>query len=269
MNNMTETGKHLTHAPANLTEDAIAPTPEPGQPRIPPCGNEWCRDNDCMRPTYQRWVTRMPDTIAYHTQHGNTTALAYAVHNLARYQQAIDDHDRVCEARERQAIHAANAANAKTKLGPWEFTLTYSPKKHGWSVDEAKDAMRTAMERLTRYYREELEELHATGEYTQAGHPHVHCWYRLTGGHKITTKSFKRAYPIWNPKHKTGPRGHEGGHHEPVKRTSDFAGYVEKDLHTSWLTYNITNEPDEAQASVSEAEDDASQDVPSEGTDAA
>lgn len=255
--NMTEPGKHLTPRPRDLTEDAVAPSTEPGQPRIPPCGNEWCTDTECMRPTYQRWVTRMPETIAYHTQHGHTIALAYAVQNLARYQRLVDEHDRVCEARERHAVHAANVRNAKSKLGPWEFTLTYSPAKHGWSVDEAKDAMRTAMERLTRYYREELEELHATGEYTQAGHPHVHCWYRLTGGHKITTKSFKRAYPVWNPKHKTGPRGHEGGHHEPVKRTSDFAGYVEKDLQTAWLKMDITNDVRPAEeAYVSEAEDD-------------
>jgi len=267
--NMTETGKHLTHAPANLTEDATALAPKPGQPHHTPCGNQWCPDKPCEYAYHNHSLRRAHESVAYHTREGNTTPLRYAVMRVAMYQELVERHDHRCDANERYQREVTNRRNAKAKLGPWEFTLTYSPTKHGWSVDEAKDAMRTAMERLTRYYREELEELHATGEYTQAGHPHVHCWYRLTGGHKITTKSFKRAYPIWNPNHKTGPRGHEGGHHEPVKRTSDFAGYVEKDLHTSWLTYNITNEPDETQANVSEAEDDASQDLPSEGSDAA
>jgi len=267
---MTEAGKHLTPRPRDLTEDAPAHQAEPGQPRTPPCGNEWCPDKPCEYRDHQHSLRHAHESVAYHTHHQHTTDLRYAVMRVAMYQELVDKHDRRCDANERYQKEVINRRNAKSRLGPWEFTLTYSPTKHGWSVDEAKDAMRTAMERLTRYYREELEELHATGEYTQAGHPHVHCWYRLTGGHKITTKSFKRAYPIWNPKHKTGPRGHEGGHHEPVKRTSDFAGYVEKDLHTAWLKMDITNDVHgQEEASVSEASDDEASLPPTEGTDAA
>lgn len=153
---------------------------------------------------------------------------------------------------ERMAVHATNKASAESKRGPWEFTLTYSPTEHGWNRDEAKEAMRTAIERLTRYYREEIEEFHAVGELTQAGAPHVHAWYRLDGGRRITTKSFKRAYPIWDEKRRIG-RGHVGGHHEPVRRIADFAGYIEKDLETSWLNISITNAPAEETNRAEEA----------------
>lgn len=165
--------------------------------------------------------------------------------DIARAHEHLADVEGVLEARRLALLKKQNAANAKSKLGPWEFTLTYSPRQHGWTRDEAQDKMREAITRLTSYYREEIEEFHATGEWNQAGDPHVHCWYRLEGGCKITTRSFQRAYPIWDPKSKTGPRGHVGGHHEPVKRQSDFAGYIQKDLDTAWLMVNISNGPAE------------------------
>lgn len=254
---MTEHGKASTHAHANLTEDAFAPSHSEGNPRLPPCGNEWCpTPRWCSYADDARLIPITERLIGYYTTELNSVALQRAVERLARMQAQQEAHDRACEARAKAALERTNRANAKSKLGPWEFTLTYSPRKHGWSRDEAQDAMRTAIERLTRYYREEIEEFHATGEWNASGDPHVHAWYRMDGGRKITTKSFVRAYPIWNPKFKTGPRGHEGGHHEPVKRTADFAGYIEKDLQTAWLKVDITNALPQ-DTSGSEADDDA------------
>lgn len=129
------------------------------------------------------------------------------------------------------------------ELGPREFTLTYSPSWYE-SDEDAQHAMSTAIERLTRYYKDEIIEFHAVGEFTRDGRSHVHAWYHLSGGRKITDKNFKRAYPHWNPKRKLG-KGFEGGHHATITRVSDFSGYTEKHLEEAWLNIHITNGPRE------------------------
>ena len=80
-----------------------------------------------------------------------------------------------------------------SELGPREFTLTYSP---AWYNDDAsaQDAMRVAIDKLTRYYKSAINEFRAVGEYTKAGRSHVHCYYLLDKGLKITDKNFKRAW---------------------------------------------------------------------------
>lgn len=128
------------------------------------------------------------------------------------------------------------------ELGPREFTLTYSPK---WFDDnEARAKMEMAIDKLLRYHYNELETLRAVGEVGANGLSHVHCFYKLKNGNKITDKNFKRAWPHWNPKKKMG-KGFEGGHHATVKQESDFLGYIEKDIATSWLdklfSYHIEN----------------------------
>lgn len=136
------------------------------------------------------------------------------------------------------------------ELGPREFTLTYSP---AWYADDAtaKDAMRVAIDKLTRYYKHEIIEFHAIGEYTEAGRAHVHCYYELDGGHKITDKNFKRAWPHWRPSKKLGT-GHQGGHHANVRGKSDFFGYIEKDLDTAWLNVHITRNANDDQTTQRE-----------------
>lgn len=129
-------------------------------------------------------------------------------------------------------------------LGPREFTLTYSPK---WFSDtEARAKMEMAIDKLLRYHYNELETLRAVGEVGSNGLSHVHCFYKLKNGNKITDKNFKRAWPHWNPKKVMG-KGFEGGHHATVKQESDFLGYIEKDIATSWLdklfSHNIENAP--------------------------
>lgn len=140
---------------------------------------------------------------------------------------------------QKRKLHDQNKANATSQLGPREFTLTYSPS-WGWDDDEARATMSAAIERLTRIYKQEIIEFHAVGEFGHDGRPHVHGWYHLVGGRKITDKNFKRVYPKWNPKRKLG-KGFEGGHHETIKRISDFAGYAEKHLDEAWMNHHITN----------------------------
>lgn len=127
----------------------------------------------------------------------------------------------------------------KSELGPREFTLTYSPAWYK-TDDEAQNAMRVAIDKLTRYYKDEINEFRAVGEYTKAGRSHVHCYYLLDGGRKITDKNFKRAWSHWNPRKKMGD-GFEGGHHATIRKFSDFSGYVEKDLKDAWMNIHIKN----------------------------
>ena len=118
------------------------------------------------------------------------------------------------------------------QLGAREFTFTYSPK---WFDDAtARMTMTVAVNKLIKYYKDEITQLRAVGEVGTNGLSHVHCFYKLRGGLKITDKNFKRAYPHWNPAKKL-QKGFEGGHHDTVKNEADFLGYIDKDVDDAWL----------------------------------
>lgn len=133
-------------------------------------------------------------------------------------------------------LRKAKKSHAGYELGAREFTLTYSPK--WFSDDEARRQMRKAVEKLIKYYKDgdqRILQLRAIGEVGSNGLSHVHCFYQLLGGVKITDKNFKRAYPPWDTKTVTSATGHKGGHHATVKHHSDFLGYIEKEVSTAWL----------------------------------
>jgi len=124
-------------------------------------------------------------------------------------------------------------------LGAREFTFTYSPK---WFDDaSARLSMSSAIQKLCKYYKDEILQLRAIGEVGSAGLSHIHCFYKLKGGKKISDKNFTRAYKMWDTKKKTGPSGHQGGHHATVKSESDFQGYIDKDIENAWFEVNIDN----------------------------
>lgn len=134
---------------------------------------------------------------------------------------------------------ARRRSHAGHVLGAREFTLTYSPQ---WCDDvTARKLMIRAVERIMRYYKNEMCELEVVGEITKSGQSHIHGYYLLDGGLKITDKNFKRAYKFWNPKKKLG-NGHEGGHHAVVKTESDFKGYIDKDRLTAWYEFSYQRE---------------------------
>lgn len=132
-----------------------------------------------------------------------------------------------------QRLNAKKSNHAGHELGAREFTFTYSPK--WFSDEEARDLMKKAISKLIKYYSEEIVQLRAVGEVGSNGLSHVHCFYKLRGGLKISDKNFKRAYKYWNPKRVTSRTGHEGGHHANVRVESDFQGYIDKDVDTAWL----------------------------------
>jgi len=134
---------------------------------------------------------------------------------------------------------AKSKKTTRYELGAREFTLTYSPKWFG--DEEARIEMIKAINKLIKYYKDEIIDLRAVGEVGTNGLSHVHCFYKLIGGLKITDKNFKRAWKHWNPK-KPLQRGFEGGHHASVKNEADFLGYIDKDIETAWLDKNIARE---------------------------
>lgn len=150
------------------------------------------------------------------------------------FQAAQDDNDKTL------LLMRSKKKHAGYELGPHEFTLTYSPK-WGLDDDQARTAMKLAIQRLVKYYKEEIIEFRAIGEF--ASQSHVHCLYHLKGGLSITGKNFKRAYPWWNTKIKTGPTGHQGGHHRLVQNLANFRAYIDKEVETAWLNIKITESP--------------------------
>lgn len=130
--------------------------------------------------------------------------------------------------------------HAGHELGAREFTLTYSPQ---WGItdDDARILMSKAVQKLAKYYKNEIKEFFAVGEVTKQGCSHIHGYYLLRGGKKMTDKNFKRAYKYWNPKVKLGKRGFQGGHHENVTNEADFKGYIDK-CPDAWFTYEFIEE---------------------------
>lgn len=138
------------------------------------------------------------------------------------------------EAQKKKKQHAGH------ELGAREFTLTYSPK--WFSDEEARKQMTRAINRLIYYYKDgdqRITRMRAIGEVGTNGLSHVHCFYQLLGGVKISNKNFKRAYPPWDTNVKQGPTGHKGGHHATVKHTADFLGYIEKEVTNAWLDISV------------------------------
>jgi len=141
---------------------------------------------------------------------------------------------------EYEKVKSSRTKHASHDLGAREFTLTYSPK--WFSDEEARRQMRRAIEKLCKYYKDgdqRIIKLRAIGEVGTNGLSHVHCFYKLMGGVKITDKNFKRAYPPWDTKVKQGPTGHKGGHHANVKHDADFLGYIEKQVDSAWLDISV------------------------------
>lgn len=173
--------------------------------------------------------------------------LCLCYEDLRRWERNAEEQQSVLEARMRN----------QNELGAREFTLTYSP---AWfeSDTEAQRVFSLAIQRLTKYYKDEIIDFHAVGEFGADGRSHVHGWYHLLGGLKITDKNFKRAYPRWNPRKKLG-RGFEGGHHAPLKSVSNFSGYIEKHLDEAWLQVDINADSKEAKCTPSSSCSSSSQ----------
>jgi len=138
-----------------------------------------------------------------------------------------------------EALNTARKPRSKNRyeLGAREFTLTYSPKWFENDV-EARLALSAALDKLIKYHRNEITRLRAVGEVGTNKASHIHCYYELQGGRKMTDKNFKRAWSYWDPSKKHG-NGFQGGHHATVKNTADFLGYIDKDIDTAWLDINI------------------------------
>lgn len=128
------------------------------------------------------------------------------------------------------AKESKKQTHAGYELGPREFTLTYSPD---WFDDEkAQFFMKQAIERLCSYYSSDILYLRAVGEKTKAGRVHIHVYYELEKGLKITDKNLKRAYSKWDSKHH---------HHKLVKNTANFLGYIDKDSSNAWYLKVVDN----------------------------
>jgi len=162
--------------------------------------------------------------------------------DFSEYAKKVEDRFREKQLKAREARALSRAPVNRYELGAREFTFTYSPK---WFDDsEARLQMSSAMQKLCKYYKDEIIQLRAVGEVGSAGLSHIHCFYKLKNGKKITDKNFQRAYKMWDTKKKTGPLGHQGGHHQTVKNESDFSGYIDKDIENAWYEVTIDNTQD-------------------------
>lgn len=180
--------------------------------------------------------------IPWHWQYCDTHKCYYDPNgtHVTWCMREMEDHIRRMEQvlADRRA-NAQRQVKSRYPLGPREFTITYSSN---WMTDEeARPKMERALKRLCGYYADDIVKLRAVGEVGRNGLSHIHCFYKLKGGLKITDKNFKRAWEHWNPKKKLG-WGFEGGHHAEVKNEADFLGYIDKDISNAWFEHFVAND---------------------------
>ena len=184
---------------------------------IDPCRKYFISDQE-----YHEWATHQHGKYRFET-HGEYIDRQERYYFLSA---KIDQYEVLAFWDEYRHRIRQQKSHAGYELGPREFTLTYSPD---WFDDEkAMFFMTQAIDRLCGYYRNEIIELRAVGERTKAGRAHIHVYYELKGGLKITDKNLKRAYFKWDSKHH---------HHKVVRKTSNFLGYIDKDKD-AWLQKN-------------------------------
>ena len=216
----------MTDSPQDLTESVIAlgKTLE-GRGQL--CAPVFC----CSHCDNYEWVARSVTTLVRLQQIDPTDLRADQIRRFKASLQNKQDHFTA-----RLNRFAQVTKKNRYKLGAREFTLTYSPK---WFDDaEARVEMKKAIGKLIKYYKDKIIHLRAVGEVGTNGLSHIHCFYKLEGGVKITDKNFKRAWPHWDPSKPHG-KGFQGGHHADVKEESDFLGYIDKDIEGAWLEENI------------------------------
>lgn len=125
--------------------------------------------------------------------------------------------------------HSSKVDSRKATPGTeFAFTLTmppdYKPAKpieeaarlimlNGWSADEPY---------------EKASQWAYVLEHTQQGTPHVHGVYKTETGRRISSKYFKRYWPLWDEKTKLG-HGHKGGYHAKARHSESYAAYLEKE----------------------------------------
>lgn len=71
-------------------------------------------------------------------------------------------------------------------------------------------------------------------EHTEKGTPHIHGVYRTASGRRISSKYFKRYWPLWteNPKepgYKKLGNGFIGGYHAKARHAESYKAYLEKE----------------------------------------
>lgn len=258
---MTSTGKATDQ---NLTEVAVAPGNIP-QGNDPACGayvHRFDRYWDCdlfygteRREKWSDWsmyglpklpieswkdIYRAPIRFWEHVMKHEIPRMAcwcVQSHHTDYVNEKLWDAHQRFNAENLRRDNAIQYAKNGRQQGPRELTLTYSP---AWFDEDhlAQEAFKTALTRLCKYYRDELNELRAVGEFHKSGRSHLHIMYSLRNGGKFTDKNITRAYPHWKPK------SNHGGHHSLVASVSDFRGYIEKDLQDAWLDVTYPNADD-------------------------
>lgn len=65
-------------------------------------------------------------------------------------------------------------------------------------------------------------------ETTEVGTPHVHGVYKTPSGRRISSKYFKRYWPLWDEKVHLG-HGHKGGYHQKARHAESYSAYMAKE----------------------------------------
>lgn len=161
--------------------------------------------------------------------------IEYVDERLPDYQFRKQLHDYVMKlwAHENE-VHGANhklkngAAHNGKHCGEWAFTITMAPTD-GYTETDMVEAVKKVLSQQSCPVSKYAWYLEHKQDET---HPHIHGIYETESGGRIEAKHFRRAWPIWNEKHKLGA-GFRGGYHRPVITSDEYLKYISKDARSA------------------------------------
>lgn len=137
--------------------------------------------------------------------------------------------------REKWRVHRAQNKDPRSaEVGTeYAFTLTMPPDYQ--PANPLPEVAKKILEfGLTNKPYEKATEYAYVLEHTEKGTPHIHGVYRTASGRRISSKYFKRYWPLWteNPKepgYKKLGNGFIGGYHQKARHSESYKAYLEKE----------------------------------------
>jgi len=130
---------------------------------------------------------------------------------------------------DKHALHPDNNKHPRSAESGTEYAFTLTmPPDHQPAIPLPEVAKKILEYGLTNKPYEKATKWAYVLEHTEKGTPHIHGVYQTESGRRLSSKYFKRYWPLWDEKVILG-HGHKGGYHQKARHTESYAAYLEKE----------------------------------------
>jgi len=135
----------------------------------------------------------------------------------------------------KHALHPDNKKNPRSAEGGTQFAFTLTMPPDYQPAKPLPEVAKKILEYgLTNKPFEKASKWAYVLEHTDKGTPHIHGVYETPSGRRLSSKYFKRYWPLWteNPKdpgYKKLGNGFIGGYHQKARHNESYNAYLEKE----------------------------------------